>query len=142
MLMISKKNILIIFYIFAFKDANSQNLILNSSFENYKHCPQYYRSKKNFLPYWYSPTMGTPDYYNECSRYKAGVPKNFSGISEPYSGNGYIGLIIASPTNTIGYYREYIATKFVSKLEYGEKYCLKFYISLADYAKYAIKQFP
>ncbi len=120
-----------------------QNLIPNSSFEEYNYCPNNFlkvrSSFKKCLPGWYSPTKGTPDYFNTCSRYKADVPNNFAGISKPKTGNGYIGFgLITDPYSTNGWYfsQEYIATELISPLIKGQLYCIQFYISLADYSKY------
>ena len=74
------------------------NLIPNYSFEKNNFCPKNYFSHhkvlKKCLNNWYSPTKGTPDYYNKCGGYKAKVPKNRNGKSDAYSGKGYVGFIL------------------------------------------------
>jgi len=118
----------------------NNNLINNSSFEIYEFCPKYYLSKKKFLPYWYSPTKGTPDYYNACSNYKAGVPENSVGFANAKNGNGYIGIgLVNNPHFLFSkniYLREYVSTKLTYELIEGELYCFKMNLSLADYSKY------
>lgn len=122
----------------------SQNLIKNGDFETYDKCPISYRSKKQFLPEWYSPTRGTPDYFNRCSRSKAGIPNNFAGTIDPVSGDGCIGIIAADLSRSVGlkygWSREYIATRLIDKLEKDNWYCISFYVSLSDYSKMAIQQ--
>ncbi len=119
-----------------------QNLILNPGFEIYDHCPYSYLSKKNFLPYWYCPTNGTPDYYNKCSRGDADIPKNFAGKEEPKEGSGYVGIIAASRQygKRFGWSREYIATKLKEELKKDSLYCISYYVSLSEYSRIAISQ--
>jgi OOP family OmpA-OmpF porin len=136
--------IFIITFIFLLINLKGQNLIPNSSFENYFYCPKNFTPNKSAfakrVANWYSPTKGTPDYFNKCSRYKADVPNNFAGISEAKSGDGYAGLIlIYNPyiSSKVVYLREYIATELKQELLKDSLYCLRFYISLGDYSKYA-----
>jgi len=136
--------IFIITFILLLTNLNGQNLIPNSSFENYIYCPKNFTPNKSAfakrVDNWYSPTKGTPDYFNKCSRYRAGVPNNHAGISEAKSGKGYVGLIlIYNPYifSKVEFLREYIATELKQELLKDSLYCLRFYISLGDYSKYA-----
>lgn len=138
-LVVHKKNILLFFLIGIIVNIYSQNLLNNGDFEIYNECPTKYLSRKKFLPFWFSPTLdGTPDYFNKCTRANANIPRNFAGVQNTISGVGYVGIIVVSFPS--GYRREYIATEFTSKLEKDKRYCIKMYISLADYSKYAISQ--
>lgn len=122
----------------------SQNMVENNSFENFMFCPKSYshykKSLEKCLVNWYSPTKGTPDYYNSCNKYGVGVPKNSIGYSEPKSGQGYVGFILVNDPNTIWakhtFLREYIATELKEPLLPGRLYCFTMHISLSDYSRY------
>jgi len=87
---------------------SGQNLIKNGSFEEFYRCPDNYivDYQVNFLPGWFMPTKGTPDYFNKCSKSMVGIPQNFMGSIFPAHGDAFIGLVILdSPnlTETINY---------------------------------------
>lgn len=136
------------FYIFLFSilfccEAKTQtNLIYNGDFEIYDTCPNQasYPSllEINKCKRWYSPTLGTSDYFNTCSNGIIGpngnvwIPDNFIGFQNAYNGNGYIGIFAMydfSPCQ----YREYVQTKLNSPLISGKSYELEYYVSLANY---------
>ncbi len=118
----------------SFNCISAQNLVKNSSFESYKYCPDdISRFNKNVL-YW-SVLLGTTDYMNTCSRTVSF--NNHNGKQTARSGNGYAGIYVFSKNN----YREYIQGTLSKKLEKDKKYILTFYVSLADYATIAIKDF-
>lgn len=141
-IMIFIKTLLLFLLIWIFENSFSQNLVPNSDFEIYKICPIDYLSKVNFLPYWYSPTIGTPDYFNKCSKGKAGIPNNPLGYIIPHSGVACVGIIAANLSGQQPdfkfYSREYIAAKLNKKLVKQNKYCVQFYVSLADNCRIAI----
>jgi len=78
--------------------------------------------------YWSAPTLGTTDYFNQCSRTKLGVPMNFKGKQEPYEGAAYAGLYLFAPHD----YREYIQVPLKEALEKGSRYRLTLYLSLSE----------
>lgn len=125
-----------------------QNVIANSSFEEFTFCPKnYFRYPNVFnqcLNNWYSPTKGTPDYFNDCSRSRSGVPNNFAGVAEPLDGSGYVGFCLATNPSlihaNINFTQEYIATRLDYQLQKNKRYCIEFYISLADYSLYTINE--
>lgn len=136
-----------IYYILIFKVLISiplagQNLVENGDFEIFDHCPKTYRSMKHFLPYWYSPTKGTPDYFNRCSKGIASVPDNFAGSLNSENGDGYVGFGVANLTHMIGlkkhYSREYISTKLIVGLKKDSLYRLSFIISHSQYSKISV----
>ena len=86
---------------------------------------------------WYFPTAATPDYFNRCSKGEVAVPNNFAGVSEPQSGNGYVGAILSGTEDE---YREYLMGHLSKPLEKGKKYCVTFYVKLASYSKFAVDQ--
>lgn len=119
----------------------SQNLISNGSFEIYEDCPIKWLGRKKFLPHWFSPTWGTPDYFNRCSRHLADVPKNFAGQEEAIDGDGYAGFIsvgiqylFGAQKSGGGHSREYISTKLTQRLTKDSLYCISFFISQSDYS--------
>lgn len=137
-----KLKISIFIVLFSTNLLNSQNLVPNSSFETYEKCPV----SSSSIPYqelvkdWFMPTMGTPDYFNECS-VKAGVPMNWAGQRPALDGKGYIGLIGRWNFETKDNKeckREYIQAKLINKLEAGKKYCVSFYTVLSDNSQFAI----
>ncbi len=75
--------------------------------------------------------MNTPDYFNLCAIDSIGgvvfgVPSNFWGFQPARTGNAYAGA------GTDGYGDEYIGVKLDSALKLNTKYCVEFYVSLAD----------
>lgn len=128
----------------------AQNLVPNGNFEAYKKCPNHF-FLSDYLYDWYSPTKGTPDYFNECSRNKYSVPKNFAGISPAHSGRGYVGLILADNEliykskleKTYSYEfndREILGVRLNESLIRNEIYCVNFYIKLSSKSLYKINQ--
>ena len=117
----------------------AQNLVPNGEFDKFKYCPYGFTlDKLTIVPHWRQPTMGTADYFNECSE-SYSVPKNPMGTQSAVMGPGYIGLVAFAPKeyNT----REYIQVKLLEALEPGEKYCISFLVSLADHSQFMIDGF-
>lgn len=106
----------------------SQNLVLNGGFEDFTSCPVKMSNLNRDAEHWSAPSLGTTDYFNQCSKTKLGVPMNFKGKQDPYEGAGYAGLYLYAPKD----YREYIQVPLVEKLEKGSRYRLILYISLAE----------
>ena len=108
------------------------NLVANPSFEDTVHCPNYSggmvipSSCKN----WYDPNGSSSDYYNSCASIIGGVPNNSFGWQYAKSGIAYAGFA------TYGG-KEYIQEKLDSVLYQNHKYCVEFYISLANHEKIA-----
>jgi hypothetical protein len=77
-----------------FVSLNAQNLVPNSSFEEYEACPHNYNELKNAIP-WFRSTQGTTDYFNACDTFhlegkiNAGVPNNYFGYQEAHTGQAY-----------------------------------------------------
>ncbi|WP_418636777.1 OmpA family protein [Winogradskyella sp.] len=128
-----KQPILFLFFLCGFI-SNSQNLVLNPSFENFYDCPRdmslFHRNVKD----WTIPNNGTTDYFNSCSE-KMGF-QNFNGYQKARTGNGYAGIYAYFKKD----YREYVQGTLKTTLERGKKYQVKFYISLAENSRYALKE--
>jgi outer membrane protein OmpA-like peptidoglycan-associated protein len=117
----------------------SQNLVPNPSFEEFYKCPGSYNANTDgkFAPGWTSPTKGTPDLFNACSKGSAGVPNNWAGHSKANSGNGYAGIYVYN-VNTNKSYREYLQAQLTSTLASDGEYLVEFYFKLASNSKYSI----
>ncbi|WP_350293513.1 OmpA family protein [uncultured Croceitalea sp.] len=114
----------------------AQNLVKNSSFENYHECPNTLGTFDKNVKSWSTPTTGTTDYFNTCSAVMS-APENFNGIQHPKNGSAYAGLYFYAP----GDYREYIQVQLKKVLRPGKTYKLSFYISLAEGSDFAVKDF-
>lgn len=124
----------IILFLFFNYSLFGQNLVLNPSFEAYHDCPRDISFFHKNVKYWTIPNNGTTDYFNSCSE-KMGF-KNFVGNQKARTGNGYAGFYTYFKKD----YREYIQGKLKSTLKRGKTYQIKFYISLADNSRYALKE--
>ena len=123
----------------------------NGSFEEYDDCPDGLVMQTLFQPAnngfytvknWFSPTLGTSDYFNICdtSNTTAGVPKNKTGYQTPQHGNAYCGLVAYWYISIYADYREYLEVELNSSLVSNEKYTWSFYVSLADSSLGAINK--
>ena len=113
----------------------SQNLVLNPSFENTKSCVNYIGRFNKNVTGWSTPTFGTTDLFNSCTKGNTGIPDNFNGKQYVKFGKNYSGFYLHSDNN----YREYIQVKLTQKLKKGTKYTISFYISLAEKSDFAIR---
>jgi len=117
---------------------SQQNLVFNGDFEEYDECPVFYtqygpNAEIEKCTGWRAPTLGTSDYYNECSD-NMSVPSSLQGFQYASSGVAYMG-IIANAMNQVGgsyLYREYIQGSLIEPLISGETYELSFDISLSN----------
>lgn len=126
-----KEYITIFLFFFSIK-IYSQNLVPNYSFEDTLHCPTN-PSQINFVPPWFTPTTGTPDYFNECS-VTSGIPNANGGYQYAKTGKAHAGCILFAFSS----YREYISTSLSSSLVAGQKYFVSFYVNLSEKSNYAI----
>lgn len=120
-----------------------QNLIQNSSFENYSSLSCNSAGFDDYtaigtphiLDYWYG--YFSPDYFrNACANNGVGVPFNYFGYCFPNSGNAYVGIGIYQKGNE---QKEYIYQQLSSSLVAGKIYCLSFYISRSQRSTFAVK---
>lgn len=117
-----------------------ENMVLNPSFEEYDKCPQSYTfmdQSHRLIPYWTYPTFTTPDYFNRCSNGEVKVPNNFAGVSQPKSGDGYMGAILSGSDRD---FREYLQGTLSKPMEKGQRYCVSFWYKLASGSKFAVDQ--
>ncbi|TXN34877.1 OmpA family protein [Flagellimonas hymeniacidonis] len=106
----------------------AQNLVHNGGFEDFVECPIKMSNLNRDAEFWSAPTLGTTDYFNECSKTKLGIPVNFKGKQEAYEGNGYAGLYLYAPKD----YREYIQVPLSETLKKGHRYKLSLSLSLSE----------
>ncbi len=125
-----------LFFTASVGNAVAQNLIKNPSFELFIDCPKKLGNLEEDVADWSTPTEGSTDYFNACSK-AMGTPLNFNGEQPANFGEGYVGLYFYAPQD----YREYIQTKMSRPLVKGETYTLSFYVSLAERSDYAVKEF-
>ncbi|MBI4646495.1 MAG: hypothetical protein HY738_07855, partial [Bacteroidia bacterium] len=104
-------------------------MVFNPNFEEYYQCPQYPGNVyANGWEMYY-----TPDYFNTCedSLYIVSVPYNCLGYQNALSGDGYCGLFTYG-TTYFPNYREILYCQLLNPLVAGNKYYIRFYVSLAD----------
>jgi OOP family OmpA-OmpF porin len=112
--------------------SNSQNLVVNGSFEENTYCPTNFNQQSlNNIRSWRQATEGTPDYFHSCSK-AAGVPENIFGEQAANDGEGYAGLVTFTPSKRN--YREYLQAELSRPLSSGEMVCIEFYICPAEKA--------
>ena len=85
---------------------------------------------------WISPTGAPADLFAEkYAKTGFGTPSNDLGVEEPHGGKNYAGFRAFSYGDKEP--RNYISSKLKMPLKKGMKYCVKFYVSLAEGSKYA-----
>jgi outer membrane protein OmpA-like peptidoglycan-associated protein len=121
----------------AYNLSAQDNLVPNSSFEQYYRCPSSFSTDRRdyFLPGWSSPNNGTPDYFHQCSWGDNDVPFNWAGQSNAHTGMGYSGIYTWSENGKN--YREYIQCELSTPLLKGAKYKVEFHFKLSSYSVFA-----
>ncbi|MEW6469639.1 MAG: gliding motility-associated C-terminal domain-containing protein [Bacteroidota bacterium] len=117
--------------LFFYLNGKSQtNLVLNPSLEDTVACP-YGLDQVVYARYWFKPTPASSDYFNSCTNNSSiSVPQNSLGFQPARTGTAYGGVI--TYVVNLSNHREYISGKLSDSLMQGEKYCVEFYVSLAD----------
>jgi len=121
----------------------AQNLVPNPSFEEYEQCPEIFDSVNpisEWINNWYSPSLGSPDYFNECCttppiEFGLDVPNNAIGYQYASDGSAYVGLFTAgdcSSGNSKNQLREYLQCRLIDTLQTDSTYRISFKLSLAD----------
>ncbi len=128
------KNAITIFLWLISEICHAQNLVPNGDFENYFDCPISYSQIELVKP-WMTPSLGSPDYFNKCSRFSlTGVPKNNWGFQNAHSGNGYCGILLYYLTESD--VREYIEVPLSSPLQLDYCYHFEMYVNLGNACRY------
>jgi len=119
------------------------NLVPNGGFEYITNCP-YGTGAIYKAPPWFQPTTwqgntsnsSSSDLYDTCgNQFSMGIPTNFLGYQPARTGHGYAGIALHVDTFNYG---EYIEVPLLSTLLANKKYCVQFYISLADSSTEAV----
>ncbi|MCF8296888.1 MAG: T9SS type A sorting domain-containing protein [Saprospiraceae bacterium] len=116
----------------------SQNLVQNGSLEEYYNCP-YSSTQLDFAKGWFAPWGGggISEYFYACAtNYSFKVPKHGSGFQYAKYGKAYCGFSMFNPNSN---WREYAATALSYELKANEKFCISFFVSLANFTNYGIE---
>lgn len=131
--MILKKTIFF-FLLLPFVSFGQTNLVPNPGFEDSVYCAFTAGTYRPAL--WFSPTYGTPDYYNVTSsgnngcmddapsNWGGGQYSNIRGFQLPHTGVAYSGLGIDGS--------EFLSIHLNDSLKTGKNYVVSFYASLAE----------
>lgn len=122
----------------------SQNLVLNSDFENFRALQKFpsYEVDSFFCNDWYISTLCTPDYYIEGNYTQVNdkifkwfdIPYNYFGYHPAKQGKAYIGLVLFNPKG----YMELITGTLQKSLIKGKKYSVSL---LIKYPRDSVKYF-
>jgi OmpA-OmpF porin, OOP family len=139
------KTVAVLFIIFIGHSLKGQNLVPNPGFEFFYRAPfSFNDSPEKFkLPGWSSASTGTPDHFHALSSGDASVPKNWAGISNAHSGNGYVGIFVGGKRGKRENgrtYREYIQCKLLDSLLQDSLYQLEFFFKLSSYSHYTVNR--
>jgi len=114
------------------------NLVPNGSFESINKEPKKLGNIESALG-WYSPTGSRADLFVDTKKNPViATPTNQYGTENPKEGGNYAGIVAFSHNNKVP--RSYVSNKLEIPLKKGERYCVQFYISLAEASAYASNQ--
>jgi len=105
---------------------HAQNLVPNPGFEVQDTCPAV--SQIELAQPWNSPTLGTPDLFNNTCGSQQG---------SPHTGHGSAGLYTYS---TFADNREYLQVQLTSPLVAGQTYEVSFYVKRLTFYSYAVNR--
>lgn len=113
---------------------DDENLVENPSFEAMEG-----KIKKNggiaVAVGWISPTLAAADLFSAKVKEGYGTPNNPLGMETPIDGDNYAGIRTFSYGDKEP--RNYVSAKLKVPLTKDAKYCVTFYVSLAEASKYA-----
>ncbi|MCO5260046.1 MAG: OmpA family protein [Crocinitomicaceae bacterium] len=121
----------------AFGQTN-ENLVSNGSFESLAKDPKKLGAIENATG-WYSPTGAKADLFLPSKKTPdIGTPENIYGKENPKDGSNYVGFVAFSHNNKMP--RSYVSNKLLNPLKKGEKYCVQFYVAMAEASMYSSNQ--
>lgn len=133
-----QKNVFICLLLFSthFITANAQNLVPNPSFETVN-CPTLYEGWpdqiERYVHNWYTANCGSPDIMSSCSNSTTGLatrpPDILFGHQYARTGDNFVGISHYGFT-------DYVGVQLTEPLEANEAYFVKFYVSIADGARF------
>ncbi|CAN5482784.1 hypothetical protein BH11BAC2_BH11BAC2_13080 [soil metagenome] len=118
------------------------NLVPNASFEVYDSCPYFISSTNynlgiNLASPWFQPNNNgnSTDYFNACDSTlnQMGIPFNYEGYQIAHTGVGYAGFSTGAITLFLPI-REYLEVELADTLIAGNKYCVEYYVSHANFS--------
>ena len=114
---------------------DGENLVPNGSFESIEGKGPKKLGGIEFTG-WESPTGAKADLFiNNKKTPEIGTPLNIYGEEAARDGENYVGIVAYSYNNKVP--RSYILNKLNTPLKKGEKYCVRFNVSLAEASTYA-----
>ena len=120
----------------AVSQESGKNLVPNPSFEETGKDRVRGKGQIELAQPWNSPTLAPADLYMERSRSDDySVPNNIYGEEKPRTGSNYAGISFFGHRREV---RSYLQVELLDTLEAGKEYCMKFHVSMADRAKYAV----
>ncbi|NOQ72177.1 MAG: OmpA family protein [Crocinitomix sp.] len=84
---------------------------------------------------WMSPTKAAADMFAGSVKVGYSTPNNNLGVEEAMDGENYVGIRAFSYNDKEP--RNYISSKLKMTMKKDQKYCVKFYVNLAEASKYA-----
>jgi outer membrane protein OmpA-like peptidoglycan-associated protein len=84
---------------------------------------------------WMSPTKAAADMFSGKVKEGFGTPNNNLGMEEAQDGTNYVGIRAFSYNDKEA--RNYVSSKLKVTMKKDQKYCVKFYVNLAEASKYA-----
>ncbi|MCW5900440.1 MAG: OmpA family protein [Flavobacteriales bacterium] len=119
-------------------EKKDENLILNGSFEEMDGKLKRLGSIE-MAKGWKSPTGVPADLFSETvAGSPVSAPRNQFGDQSALSGVNYAGVLWWSYQNKQP--RSYLSAKLKTPMRKGQKYCVKYYVSLGDLSKYATNE--
>ena len=115
---------------------DDKNLVINGSFEEYEGRKLKRMGSLPMATGWRTATLAKADLFSTLvPGTPIAAPINDMGDQAPLTGNNYAGIRWWSFLNKEP--RAYMHTKLKKMLKKGEKYCVKYFVSLGDRSKYA-----
>ncbi len=115
---------------------DGENLVPNGSFESIEGKGPKKLGGIEMATGWESPTGVKADLFTFNKKVPdISVPKNIYGEENARDGENYVGIVAYSYNNKVP--RSYLLTKLNTPLKKGEKYCVRYNVSLAEASTYA-----
>lgn len=112
-----------------------ENMVPNGSFESIDKTVKKLGSIQSAVG-WTHPTGAKSDVFVPSKKVPDVDPQtNPYGMEVAQDGSNFAGIIAYSHNNKLP--RTYITTKLTTPMKKGMKYCVKYYVSLGEYSKYA-----
>lgn len=114
----------------------SQNLVPNSSFEDYTNKRLYYFGGIKAMCNWFVPNNGTPDIFTINNKKYFSALQNRFGEEAPLFGNTFSNVGFET-----GFGYEYLSVQLLCPLGKDNVYCISFYLSIMDKSHFLMNGF-